>query len=61
LSGNGAEIDKESSFSMIRKKCIIFLPGKLLTNMLKTLEYSQVAKLPVKVTNGGNEVGTVAG
>jgi len=32
-------------------------PGKLLTNMQKTLAYTQVAKLPVKVTNGGNEVG----
>jgi len=46
---------------MIRKKRIIFLPDKLLTNMLKTFEYSQVAKLSVKVTNGGNELGTVAG
>ena len=42
---------------MIRGTRISFRPGKLLTNMQKTLAYTQVAKLPVKVTNGGNEVG----
>ncbi len=57
LSSKGAETEKEFNGSMIRKARISFRPGKLLTDMLKTLSYSQVPKLPVKVTNGGNEVG----
>ncbi|SHF41140.1 DNA-binding protein, histone-like, putative [Bacteroides luti] len=61
LRSRGADTQKEFNVGFIKGARITFRPGKLLTNMLKTLEYSQVAKLPVKVTNGGNEVGTVAG
>ncbi|WP_321438497.1 HU family DNA-binding protein [uncultured Bacteroides sp.] len=48
LSSHGATTEKEFNSSMIRKARISFRPGKLLTNMLKTLEYSQVPKLSVK-------------
>jgi len=48
LSSNGAEKEDEYNSSMIRGAKIAFRPGKLLTNMQKTLTYSQVAKLPVK-------------
>ena len=48
LSSAGAATEKEFHSSMIKKSRIAFRPGKLLTNMLKTLDYSQVAKLPVK-------------
>jgi nucleoid DNA-binding protein len=57
VRSNGAETADEFASSMIRGTHITFRPGKLLINMQKTLAYSQVPKLPVKVTNGGNEVG----
>jgi predicted histone-like DNA-binding protein len=57
VSSTGAETAAEFHNSMIKKGRISFRPGKLLNNMLKTLEYTQVPKRPVKVTNGGNEVG----
>ena len=53
----GAETEKEFTSSNITKASIQFRPGKKLVEMLKTLQYQQVSKLPVKVTNGGNEVG----
>jgi predicted histone-like DNA-binding protein len=57
VSSTGAETKEEFHSSMIKKGRISFRPGKLLNNMLKTLEYTQVPKRPVKVTTGGNEVG----
>jgi len=48
VSSAGAETAKEFHSSMIRKARISFRPGKLLTNLLKTVEYTQVAKLPVR-------------
>lgn len=57
LQSDGAETEKEFTASNISKATIQFRPGKKLAEMLKTLQYQQVAKLPVKVTNGGNEVG----
>jgi len=48
LSSSGAATEKEFNSSMIKKARISFRPGKLLTNLLKTLAYSQVAKLPAK-------------
>ena len=49
LSSKGAEKEDEYNSSFIRGTRIAFRPGKLLINMQKTLSYSQVAKLPVKV------------
>jgi len=57
VRSNGAVKEDEFISSMIRGTHITFRPGKLLINMQKTLAYAQVAKLPVKVTPGGNEVG----
>ena len=57
VRSNGATTEDEFASSMIRGTRISFRPGKLVTNMQKTHAYTQVAKLPVKVTNGGNEVG----
>jgi DNA-binding protein, histone-like, putative len=48
VSSGGAATEKEFHSSLIRKPRISFRPGKLLTTLLKTLEYSQVAKLPTK-------------
>ncbi len=48
LSSTGAVTEKEFNSSLIKKARISFRPGKLLTNLLKVLDYSQVAKLPVK-------------
>lgn len=44
----GAETAKEFTATNISKAKIQFRPGKMLQNMLKTLEYSQVAQLPKK-------------
>ena len=49
VSGKGAETEKEYTSSLINGSRISFRPGKMLTNMQKTLTYAQVAKLPVKV------------
>jgi predicted histone-like DNA-binding protein len=49
VSSKGAEKEDEFTSTLIRGTRIAFRPGKLLTNMQKTLAYSQVAKLPVKV------------
>jgi len=49
VRSNGADTQKEFNAGLIKGARITFRPGKQLTNMLKTLEYSQVAKLPVKV------------
>jgi DNA-binding protein, histone-like, putative len=57
VRSNGAETADEFASTMIHGTHITFRPGKLLINMQKTLAYAQVPKLPVKVTNGGNEVG----
>nr|WP_320039505.1 HU family DNA-binding protein [uncultured Bacteroides sp.] len=57
VSSTGTVTKEEFNSSLIKKARISFRPGKLLTKMLKTLDYTQVPKLPVKVTNGGNEVG----
>lgn len=53
VQSNGAETAKEFTASNISKAKIQFRPGKMLQNMLKTLEYSQVAQLPKKqsITN----------
>lgn len=57
LQSNGAETEKEFTANNISKGTIQFRPGKKLVEMLKTLQYQQVPKKPVKVVNGGNEVG----
>lgn len=57
VQSKGAETEKEFTSSNITKASIQFRPGKKLVEMLKTLQYQQVSKLPVKVSNGGNEVG----
>ncbi len=49
IRSSGADTQKEFSVGLIKGARITFRPGKLLTNMLKTLDYSQVPKLPVKV------------
>lgn len=49
VSSKGALTEKEFHAGLIRKSRIVFRPGKLLTDMVKTLSYSQVAKLPAKV------------
>jgi len=48
VKSNGAEVAKEFTASNISKAKIQFRPGKMLQNMLKTLEYTQVAQLPKK-------------
>lgn len=48
LRSNGAVTQKEFNVGLIKGARIAFRPGKLLTNTLKTLDYAQVAKLPVK-------------
>ena len=48
VRSTGAETSKEFTASNISKANIQFRPGKMLTNMLKTLEYTQVAQLPKK-------------
>ena len=50
VRSHGAAKENEFTSTMIRGTKISFRPGKLLTNMQKTLNYAQVAKLPVKVT-----------
>jgi len=56
VSSAGAETEKEFHSSMIKKARISFRPGKLLTNLLKTVEYTQVAKLPTRA-KAGTEAG----
>lgn len=48
LSSKGVEKEEDFTSSMITKRRILFRPGKLLTNMLKTLEFTQVPKLQKK-------------
>lgn len=48
ISSKGADTEENFNVAMIKKGRILFRPGKMLTNMLKTLEYSQVPKLPKK-------------
>jgi nucleoid DNA-binding protein len=48
VNGKGAVTEKEYTSSLINGSRISFRPGKMLTNMQKTLTYAQVAKLPVK-------------
>lgn len=48
VQSTGAEVAKEFTATNISKAKIQFRPGKMLQNMLKTLEYSQVAQLPKK-------------
>jgi len=50
VRSHGAAKENEFTPTLIRGTRISFRPGKLLTNMQKTLSYAQVAKLPVKVT-----------
>jgi Bacterial nucleoid DNA-binding protein len=50
VNGKGAETEKEYTSSLIKGTRIAFRPGRLLTNMQKTLSYTQVAKLPVKTS-----------
>ena len=50
VRSHGTAKENEFNPTMIRGTRISFRPGKLLTNMQKTLNYAQVAKLPVKVT-----------
>lgn len=40
--------EKDFHMGLIKKARIVFRPGKLLTDMVKVLGFSQVAKLPVK-------------
>lgn len=40
--------EKEFHSGLIKKTRIVFRPGKLLTDMVKVLGFSQVTKLPVK-------------
>lgn len=49
LSSKGSLTEEEFEASLIKGSKILFRPAKELTDMLKTLAYSQVAKLPVKV------------
>lgn len=49
VQSSGAETSKEFTSSNISKAKIQFRPGKMLQNMLKTLDYSQVSQLPKKV------------
>ncbi|BEG97870.1 HU family DNA-binding protein [Bacteroides sedimenti] len=46
LTGDGAETEKEYNASMIRGSKIVFRPGEMLVDMMKTLSYSQVPVLP---------------
>lgn len=48
LRSKGADTEKDFSVSLIKGGRILFRPGKLLTDMLKTLEYKQVPHIPVK-------------
>jgi len=49
LRSKGAETEKMFNTGFIRGAKISFRPGKMLVNMLKTLDYAQVSQLPVKV------------
>lgn len=46
LTGEGAKTEKEYNASMIRGSKIVFRPGELLVDMMKTLSYTQVSTLP---------------
>lgn len=48
LKSQGSEVSTDFNSSNISKARIQFRPGKMLQNMLKTLEFSQVAQLPKK-------------
>jgi len=48
VNGTGADTEKEHTASMIKGTRISFRPGKLITDMQKTLSFAQVAKLPAK-------------
>ncbi len=48
VQSQGAETAKEFTASNIKKAKIQFRPGKMLCNMLKILDYNQVAQLPKK-------------
>jgi len=48
VRSKGAGTQKDFNTGFIKGARIAFRPGKLLTTMLKTLEYSQVAKLSIK-------------
>lgn len=48
VSSKGAATEKEFNTTNIKKAKIQFRPGKLLTNMIATLAYNQVAQLPKK-------------
>ena len=53
VQSNGAETAKEFTASNIKAARIQFRPGKMLTNMLKILDYNQVAQLPKKQATTG--------
>lgn len=48
LKSKGADTEKDFSASLIKGGRILFRPGKMLTDMLKTLNYKQVPHIPVK-------------
>ncbi len=56
VSSNGADTKKEFNSGNIRKGKIQFRPGPLLKEMLKTLEYEKVDKLPVKVKKNEEKI-----
>lgn len=56
LSGNGAVTEDEYDASLITGSRIIFRPAKCLVEMLKTLAYSRVPKLPVRTPAKGKSV-----
>ena len=49
LRSKGSETEKMFNTGFIRGVKISFRPGKMLVNMLKTLDYVQVSQFPVKV------------
>lgn len=48
VQGKGVLEEKDFNPTMIKRAHIVFRPGKMLTNLMKTLEYTQVPKLPIK-------------
>lgn len=52
ISSKGTETEKEFNAAMIKKSRVLFHPGKMLSSMLKSLEYTQVPVLPKKEKKG---------
>lgn len=49
VSSNAAVAEKDYTSDLIKKTRIIYRPSRELRDMLKTVSYEQVSKLPVKV------------